>query len=115
MARQLNLAKGRQSQQIQKLKAQGFEVLPVQTDQVQPENEGVSPIHTIPVTKHDTVEEPSTWHLVRNLGFAIGSAIITNMVVDYFYPRIRDYLMPVDDEIDEPYRNDMWGNQSILK
>ncbi len=115
MARQLNLAKGRQSQTIQKLKAQGFEVLPVRTDQDQQEKEAVLQVHTIPVTNHDTVEEPSTWHLVRNLGFAIGSALITNMVVDYFYPRLRDYLMPVDDEVDESPRIDVWGNQSILK
>lgn len=115
MARQLNLAKGRQTQTIQKLKAQGFEVLPVRTEQDKQANEEGSQVHTIPVTKDDTAEEASTWHLVRNLGLAIGSALITNMVVDYFYPRLRNYLMPVDDENNEPHRIDVWGNQSILK
>ena len=113
VARQLNLAKGRQSQTIQKLKSQGFEVLPVRTDQDQPANGDASPVHTIPVT--DVPQEPSTWHLVRNLGLAIGSALITNMVVDYCYPRLRDYLMPVEHEAVEPARNDVWGNQSFLK
>jgi hypothetical protein len=115
VARQLNLAKGRQSQTIQKLKAQGFEVLPVRTDQNPLGKEDDSPIHTIPVIRDVVEEAPSTWHLVRNLGLAIGSALITNMVVDYCYPRLRDYLLPVSTETVEPHREDMWGNQSFLK
>lgn len=113
VARQLNLAKGRQALTIKKLKQQGFEVSPVQP--VQETNQTIidSPIQE----EVDSNEEPlSGWILLRNIGLAALSAIITNLVVDYSYPRLRDLIIPPSpDPVIEEDRDDVWQGQSIFK
>lgn len=113
VARQLNLAKGRQALTIKKLKQQGFEVSPVQP--VQEINQTIidSPIQE----EVDSNEEPlSGWILLRNIGLAALSAIITNLVVDYSYPRLRNLIIPpTPDPVIEEDRDDVWQGQSIFK
>lgn len=112
-ARQINLAKGRQALTIKKLKQQGFEVLPVQ-----PAQEICPTTIDLPIVEEaDSNEEPlSGWILLRNIGLAALSAIITNLVVDYSYPRLRDLIIPPPaDPVIEEDRDDVWQGQSIFK
>jgi hypothetical protein len=109
VARQLNLAKGRQALTIKKLKNQGFEVLPVQATLEDP------PIpDDVPSSLPDS--EPNGWgSLMRGIGLAALSALITQLVYDYTYPRLRRLIVPDPPPRVEEMRQDMWGNQSIFK
>ena len=117
VARQLNLAKGRQALTIKKLKNQGFEVLPVPLPQEQEQVEIVLPPSIEEnIDEELEVEVPSLYTAVRNIGLAIVSALITNLVFDYAYPRLRAYVVPhPPPTLSEDVREDMWGNQSIFK
>lgn len=115
VARQLNLAKGRQALTIKKLKNQGFEVSPVVPPQDQEQVEIASP-PPIEESINEELEVPSLYASFRNIGLAALSALITNLVVDYAYPRLRAYVVPhPPNESSEDVREDMWGNQSIFK
>lgn len=122
VARQLNIAKGRQALTIKKLKQQGFEVLPVQTEQEQrpTQTDSASP------TNPDSNEDPPAQSLSAKIGdalfgLAMGvlSAWVTRVVIDYSYPRLRRLVIPAERESHErpsdPPQEGVWNGQSIFK
>ena len=112
VARQLNLAKGRQALTIKKLKNQGFEVLPVQSIV---EETSILPEDNATTVDYATENEPRWRSLLRALGMAALSALITQLVIDVSYPRLRRLIVPDPTDDVEEVRLDMWGNQSIFK
>lgn len=128
VARQLNIAKGRQALTIKKLKQQGFEVLPVQTE---PPSQ-IPPVSDSPINQ-DSNENTPPESLASQLGnalcgaaMAMLSAWITRLVIDYSYPRLRDLILPHarrsdqrDDVIIETTEKTpiigQWEGQSIFK
>ena len=119
VARQLNIAKGRQALTIKKLKQQGFEVLPVGAVEEQVKSPTVPDLPTPTVDaiseEEDEKEELSVWVVVRDIGLAALSALVTKLVIDYTYPRLRALVMPAPIVADEVVRDDVWNNQSIFK
>ena len=117
VARQLNIAKGRQALTIKKLKQQGFEVLPVPVvEEVQEKSPTVADLPSLTRdVSEDEKEELTVWVMVRDIGLAALSALITKLVIDYSYPRLRALVIPAPPPLDEEVRDDVWHNQSIFK
>ena len=120
VARQLNIAKGRQALTIKKLKAQGFDVSPVQREEpVVPTT--IDSVIKVPEPDIEDArpmaaeEEITLWNVVRNAGLAILSTLITKLVIDYTYPRLRELVIPTPVSSDDEVRDDVWHNQSIFK
>lgn len=120
VARQLNIAKGRQALTIKKLKQQGFEVLPVPVpEQTATVVDSDSPTRANSDEVASPKETTDFQSLLWNTGLAILSAYITQLVFDYGYPRLRRYIMDDDSSVViEPQQETvghLWHNQSILK